>query len=272
MPLIEIDDLSHTYAGGVQALRSVSIAVEPGEYLALTGANGSGKTTLGLHLNGLLAPTTGRVTVAGRDTRAKEHLAEIRRTVGMVFQSPVDQIVASVVEEDVAFGPENLGVPAPELRRRVREALETVGMWEHRHRSPHQLSAGQQQRVAIAGALAMESRVLVLDEAAAMLDPRARADLLTLLDRLNGQGMALVVITHDMTHAVRARRVVVLAGGKVVADGPPRDVLTRTDLAEWGLRPPFAASLAGRLRAAAPWLRSDVLTVDELADALAAAR
>ncbi len=272
MALITIDNLRHTYSerglAPVEALRGISLSIDQGEYVAVVGANGSGKTTLALHLDGLLAPTSGRVLVDGLDTARNEHAGAIRSRVAMIFQSPLDQIVATVAEEDVAFGPENLGVPSAELPALVRRSLERVGLWQERLRPPHLLSAGEQQRLAIAGALAMSPRCLVLDEAASMLDPAGTAGLLDLLDELNAAGITIVTVTHRMDEAARARRVVVLAAGAVVDDGPPARVLSRTDLARWGLEPLFTSRLAAAIRSRCPRLAG--CPDDGLAQAVAA--
>lgn len=272
-PLIEIRDLHHTYkrdgAAPVEALRGVNLTLRNGEFIAVVGANGSGKTTLARHLNALLLPTQGCVRVADLDTRDRTAWPAIRSQVAMVFQRPEDQIVATTVEDDVAFGPENLGLPPEEIQNRVRWALETVGMWDHRHRPPHLLSVGQQQRVAIAGALAMRPRCLVLDEATAMLDPAGRREVLALLRRLHAQGTTIVLITHWMSEATLGERVVVLAEGRVAFDGPPRRLFADPDrLAPMGLEPPPVAILAARLARYWPGFPSTVLTTEELIDAL----
>ena len=274
-PFIYVAGLTHTYEGEtasqpVPALCDVNLAIEAGEYVALIGANGSGKTTLARHLNGLLLPTAGDVWIGDRNTRNPTHLYAIRADVGMVFQSPEDQLVATIVEEDVAFGPENLGVSEDELPRRVHQALDRVGMWEQRQRPPHLLSAGQQQRVAIAGALAMNPRCLVLDEATSMLDPAGRRDLLQLLAELHGAGLTIVGITHLMEEAVRAERVIVLDRGRVALDGPPSEVFSDGErLASLRLELPPVAALAARLRRHFPGLPRDLLTPKALADAVA---
>jgi energy-coupling factor transporter ATPase len=249
-PIIRIENLHHTYAGAhpVPALYGIDLAIHAGEYVALVGANGSGKSTLARHLNALLHPQRGVVQVAGLDTRDAASWREIRRQVQMVFQHPDAQLVATVVEEDVAFGLENFGVAAGDLPDRVRAALETVGMWAHRQRPPHLLSAGQKQRVAIAGALALEPRVLILDEATAMLDPAGRAAVLDVVRQLYEQGTTIVTITHEMDEAALAERIVVLAEGRVAMDGTPRQVFARADdLRALGLDVPFIAELALRL-------------------------
>jgi energy-coupling factor transporter ATPase len=251
-PLVEITGLDHHYAregaSPITALRGVNLNLCSGEFVALVGANGSGKTTLARHLNGLLLPSAGTVTVAGHDTRNTSAQREIRRQVAMVFQRPEDQIIAATVEDDVAFGPENLGLDGEEIERRVHWALQTVSAWELRRRSPHLLSAGQQQRVAIAGALAMEPRCLVLDEATAMLDPAGREEVLSLLDTLHQQGMTVLLITHWMSEAAAAGRVVALTGGRVGYDRPARILFSDAGLlASLGLEPPPLSLLAAAL-------------------------
>lgn len=274
-PLITCDGVEFAYAAqrgdDLRVLRGVSLAVYPGEHLAIIGPNGSGKSTLARHLNALLRPTAGAVHVAGMDTRDPAHTRAIRRTVGMVFQHPESQMVATIVEEDTAFGPENLGVPHAELHRRVREALEIVGMWEARDRPPHLLSSGQKQRVAIAGVLAMQPACVVLDEATSMLDPRGRGEVAQIVDALRRRGTAIVSITHLMGEAAAADRVVVLHQGAVILGGAPRDVFADPDLLlEIGLDVPVVTFLANRLRTRIPTFPRGVLAVDELVDAVAA--
>ncbi|MGD8968671.1 MAG: energy-coupling factor transporter ATPase [Anaerolineae bacterium] len=271
--LIEVENLHHTYGGNgsarVHALRGISLTLRPGEFVALVGANGSGKTTLARHLNALLLPTDGQVRIAGRDTRDRGTWPAIRSQVAMVFQRPEDQIVATTVEDDVAFGPENLGVPAEEIERRVRWALETVQMSEWRHRPPHLLSAGQQQRVAIAGALAMHPRCLVLDEATAMLDPAGREAVLALAHQLHAEGITIVLITHAMDQATQVERVIALNEGRIAFDGPPRRIFSTPELlGRTGLEPPPVAVLAQRLSGRWPGFPGSLLTTEELADAL----
>jgi len=273
-PFIRIAGLTHIYelegAPPVTALRGIDLEIATGEYVALIGPNGSGKTTLARHLNALLLPTEGDVWISGLNTRDSANLRTIRALVGMVFQIPADQIVATVVEEDVAFGPENLGVPPPELRERVRESLARVGMWAWRDRPPHMLSPGQQQRVAIAGTLAMRPRCLVSDEATAMLDPAGRQDLWHIVDELHSEGMTIIAITHDMDEAVRATRVIALYEGRVALDGPPAEVFADAErLTAFGLGLPSVAELCRRLRYRFPAFPPGVLTVDELASAIA---
>ena len=273
-PLIACDGVEFAYAAqppSEHVLRGVSLAVYPGEHLAIIGPNGSGKSTLARHLNGLLRPTAGTVRVGGMDTRDPAHTRAIRRTVGMVFQHPESQMVATIVEEDVAFGPENLGVPRAELRRRVREALDIVGMWGARDRPPHLLSAGQKQRVAIAGVLAMQPACVVLDEATSMLDPRGRTEVAQIVAELRRRGTAIVSITHLMNEAAAADRIIVLHRGTVHLTGAPREVFAHADLLrEIGLEVPVVALLADRLRARFPTFPQGLLGVDELVDAVAA--
>ena len=274
-PIIVCDRVEYAYAdqGGTtrRALAGVSLRVSAGEHLAVIGPNGSGKSTLARHLNALLRPQGGTVHVLGMDTRDRALVREIRRAVGMVFQHPDSQMVATVVEEDVAFGPANLGVPHAELHARVRASLERVGMWDARGRPPHLLSAGQKQRVAIAGALAMHPACLVLDEATSLLDPVGRGEIARLAADLSRDGTAIVSITHRMGEAAAADRVLVLAQGEVVDEGTPRQVFSRAArLRSIGLDLPPVTALALRLRERVPDFPTDVLTVDELVDAVAA--
>ncbi len=273
-PLIEVRNLRHVYHPGgappVVALDGVSLTIDRGELVAIVGGNGSGKSTLAKHFNALLLPTEGEVRVDGLDTRDRSALWEIRRRVGMVFQNPDNQLVATVVEEDVAFGPENLGLPPEEIAARVEEALRIVEMAEYRHHQPHLLSGGQKQRVAIAGVLAMRPQCLVLDEATTMLDPQGQREVLDTITRLNRDGVTVVHITHVMEEAARCHRVIVLADGRVALDGPPAEVFARVeDLAALRLVPPPVAALADRLRRDGLPLPAGLLDADQLADALA---
>jgi energy-coupling factor transporter ATPase len=252
-------------------LRGIDLTIVTGEYVAVIGANGSGKSTLLRHCNALLLPTQGDVWVEGWNTRDRSHLRDIRSTVGMVFQVPDNQIVATIVEEDVAFGPENLGVPEAELRQRVDWALATVGLSELRHRASHLLSAGQKQRLAIAAALAMRPRCLVLDEATAMLDPVGRAQVLETIRYLHLNGMTIISATHNMAEAAEAQRVVVLAAGKVALQGTPRQVFAQPEtLQALELDIPPATHIAQLVAARIPQFPSPVLNVDELVNAVAA--
>jgi energy-coupling factor transporter ATPase len=248
MPLISVHDLRFSYPSSAEpALHGVGFTVEAGEYLAVVGANGSGKSTLARCLNGLLPAPAGSVSVAGFDPSVRAEREELRKRLSLVFQSPPDQIVSSVVEEDVAFGPENLGLALPEMKKRVERALSFAGLWAERKRSPRFLSAGQQQRLAVAGALAMEPACIVFDEATAMIDPAGRAAILELLEGLVRDGCAVIHITHDMAEAARARRILALHEGRVVYDGDSRSFFARGDLAELGLERPEAMRIASAL-------------------------
>ena len=255
------------------ALDGVTLAIERGSFVVVRGHNGSGKSTLAKTLNGVLLPCGGRVLVEGMDTRDEAKLLAIRQRVGMVFQNPDNQIVANVVEEDVAFAPENLGVPTEEIRRRVDDALAAVGMSEFVRHAPHLLSGGQKQRIAIAGVLAMEPACIVLDEATAMLDPVGRREVLSTVHRLNREkGITVVLITHHMDEAEEADRVVVMDDGKVAMDGTPREVFTRVDaLRSMGLTVPDTVDLLDRLRRDGVDVPLDALTVEACADAIFAA-
>ena len=247
--ILRIENLTHTYAGApAAAVCDVNLTIRAGEYVAIIGANGSGKSTLARHLNGLLLPTRGQVRIAHADSRDPGALRKIRALIQMVFQQPDSQLIATVVEEDVAFGPENFGVAEAELPARVRAALEQVGMWEARQRAPHLLSAGQKQRVAIAGAIAVRPRILVLDEATTMLDPAGRARVLAILRDLHRQGLTILTITHDMDEAAQAERVIVMQRGRIVMDAAPRQVFARADeLRALDLDVPLPVALAARL-------------------------
>ena len=263
---------SYTTAEGVApvVLDGVDLNIEEGSFVAVLGHNGSGKSTLAKHMNAILLPTGGAVYVSGMDTADEAHLLDIRRTVGMVFQNPDNQIVANVVEEDVAFAPENLGVPPEEIRRRVDDALKAVGMYEFREHAPHLLSGGQKQRVAIAGVIAMQPRCIVLDEPTAMLDPVGRREVLTTIKNLNRtSGVTVVLITHHMDEAAQADRLVVMAKGKVIADGTPKEVFQRVEeLKAVGLTVPETTELLWELRRDGLDLPLDALSDEECADAL----
>lgn len=254
----------------VYALDGVSVQVKRGEFVAVLGANGCGKSTLAKHFNAILLPESGKVYVEGMDTADEDKLYDIRQTVGMVFQNPDNQIVANVVEEDVAFAPENLGVPPAEIRRRVDDALKAVGMYEYREHAPHLLSGGQKQRVAIAGVIAMAPRCIVLDEPTAMLDPIGRAEVMKTIRELNrSSGVTVVLITHHMDEAAQADRLVVMAKGRVVADGPPREVFQRVEeLKAVGLTVPETTELLWQLRQAEVDVPLDALSDEECAQAL----
>ena len=273
--MIETKDLTYTYPApegetNPPALRGVSVTIEKGSFTVVLGHNGSGKSTFAKHLNAVLLPCGGAVYVEGMDTRDERMLLEIRRRTGMVFQNPDNQIVANVVEEDVAFGPENLGVPTAEIRRRVDDALAAVGMEQFASHAPHLLSGGQKQRIAIAGILAMEPECIVLDEATAMLDPAGRREVIDTVRRLNrARGITVVLITHHMAEAESADRVIVMNDGQVAMDGAPHDVFAQVDrLHELGLAAPDTVELLHLLREAGMDVPLTGLTVDECADTI----
>ena len=269
--MIEIDNVSYRYEDAKRAaLSDVTLNIPKGEFLAIVGHNGSGKSTLAKHLNALLLPTEGAVRVAGMDTKDEENTLSIRQKVGIVFQNPDNQLVTTVVEEDVAFGPENLGVPGPEIRKRVDTALAAVGMEQYATRAPHMLSGGQKQRIAIAGMLAMQPEVLVLDEATAMLDPRGRREILSIVSRVHREkGITVVMITQYMEEATIADRVAVMADGKLLLEGPPREVFRQTALLrQHRLDIPAMTELKERLNAHGAGLPEDILTVEDMADAI----
>ena len=266
MAIIETRDLTFHYEDdGSLALDGVSLSIEEGSFTAVLGHNGSGKSTFAKHLNAILLPSGGKVYVGGMDTADEEKLFPIRETAGMVFQNPDNQIVATVVEEDVAFACENMGLPPADIRRRVDEALAAVGMTEFARHAPHLLSGGQKQRVAIAGVLAMRPRVIIMDEPTAMLDPSGRAEVMQAVSRLNKEtGMTVVLITHHMDEAAQADRVIVMQGGKVALDGTPRQVFSQVErLESLSLTAPQTVLLLRELDAG---LNLEALTVEECAD------
>ena len=272
--IIQTRDLhfSYTTAEGEApvVLDGVDLSIEAGSFVAVLGHNGSGKSTLAKHMNAILLPSGGAVYVDGIDTRDEARLLEIRRTVGMVFQNPDNQIVANVVEEDVAFAPENLGVPPEEIRQRVDDALKAVGMYEFREHAPHLLSGGQKQRVAIAGVIAMQPRCIVLDEPTAMLDPIGRADVLRTVKELNrSRGVTVVLITHHMDEAAQADRLVVMSRGRIIADGPPKQVFQDVEgLEAVGLTVPETTRLMWELRKEGLDVPLDALSDEECAAVL----
>lgn len=272
--MIQTEHMSHTYqdesGNVVYALDDVSLAIRKGEFVSIIGTNGSGKSTLAKHFNVLLTPSKGTVTVLGMDTKDPKNLWDIRQHVGMVFQNPDNQIVAAVVEEDVAFGPENIGVEPSEIRRRVDEALASVNMTEYALHSPGLLSGGQKQRIAIAGVLAMKPDCIVLDEPTAMLDPVGRKEVLETVHRLNKEeGITIVYITHFMEEAVTSDRVVVMKNGKLLHDGTPREIFSQVPmLKELGLDVPVAAEVAAKLRLDGVSLSNEIITEEELGDQL----
>ena len=274
--MLQTEHLSFTYPAeeGVStsttALEDVSLSIEKGSFVVVLGHNGSGKSTLAKHMNAVLLPSGGAVEVEGMDTRDEALLLEIRRRVGMVFQNPDNQIVANVVEEDVAFAPENLGVPSEEIRRRVDDALAAVGMSEFTRHAPHLLSGGQKQRVAIAGVIAMAPECIVLDEATAMLDPAGRCEVLSAIRALNRErNITVVLITHHMDEAMDADRLIVMNDGKLVMDGTPAEVFTQVEaLRAMGLAAPDTVELLYGLRQSGMDVPLDALTVDACADAI----
>lgn len=272
--MIDVNHMSHIYTdengNDVRALDDVNLSIKRGEFVCIIGTNGSGKSTLAKHFNVLLQPSEGHVNVCGFDTRDEAHIWDIRQHVGMVFQNPDNQIVAAVVEEDVAFGPENLGVPSAEIRKRVDDALAAVNMTEYAEHGPHLLSGGQKQRIAIAGVLAMKPDCIVLDEPTAMLDPKGRLEVLETIHRLNKEeGITIVIITHFMEEAVTADRVVVMKNGIKLQEGTPREIFTQVDtLKDLGLDVPVAAEVASKLIQKGIVIPNDIITNDELGDAL----
>ena len=251
---INVEHLAYTYPGvddtpGVAVFEDLDLTIEAGSFVAVLGGNGCGKSTLAKHFNSILLPCGGKVFVCGMDTADEDRLIAVRRNVGMVFQNPDNQIVANVVEEDVAFGPENLGIASPMIRKRVDSALRQVGMYEYREHAPHLLSGGQKQRIAIAGVIAMEPKCIVLDEPTAMLDPKGRREVMQTILRLNEEKkITVVLITHHMDEAAQAQRVVVMHKGKIVLDGPPKEVFTHVEkLHEVSLAAPDTVELCREL-------------------------
>lgn len=272
---IRVEHLSYQYPGmddtpGVAVFQDLNLCIENGDFVAVLGGNGCGKSTLAKHFNGILLPCGGKVYVSDLDTQDEDLLLKIRRSVGMVFQNPDNQIVANVVEEDVAFGPENLGISSPEIRRRVDAALMQVGMYEYREHAPHLLSGGQKQRVAIAGIIAMEPKCIVLDEPTAMLDPRGRREVMETILRLNQEkGITVILITHHMDEAAMAKRVVVLDKGEIALDGAPEHVFSKVDLLHsLGLAAPDTVELCFELNRRGFSLPLDQLNTEECAQIL----
>ncbi len=271
-PIIQFENVHYTYPGDeLESLCGVDLSVERGSFVAVLGHNGSGKSTLAKHMNAILVPDTGRVLVDGIDTADEERVLDVRRRVGMVFQNPDNQIVANVVEDDVAFAPENLGVEPAEIRRRVNAALRLVGMYDYRMHAPHLLSGGQKQRVAIAGVIAMEPEIIVLDEPTAMLDPQGRQEVVdTAFALCRAKGMTVVLITHHMDECINADRLLVLSNGHIAADGTPAEVFADAALmAREGLDVPETAHLLRELRAAGMKLEGEPLAVEDCAELIA---
>ncbi len=283
MGIIQTKDLVYEYVrrdeegnveGFTTAVDKVNLDVQPGEFIAILGHNGSGKSTLAKHINAILNPTEGSVWVDGMDTSEEEHIWDIRQRAGMVFQNPDNQIIGQVVEEDVGFGPENMGVPTKEIWERVEESLKAVGMYEYRRHSPNKLSGGQKQRVSIAGVLAMHPKCIVLDEPTAMLDPKGRREVIRAVRALNEvEGITVVLITHYMEETIHADRVFVMDSGKIAMEGTPRQIFSQVErLQELRLDVPQVTLLAHELRKKGIGLPEGILTVEELADALAGSR
>lgn len=272
--IIKFDNVSFAYEledeGVVNAVNDFSLNVPEGQFLAVLGHNGCGKSTVAKLINGILVPNKGKVTVEGMDTSDEEKTVDIRRIVGMVFQNPDNQIVATIVEDDVAFGPENLGVEPSEIRKAVDNALKAVGMYEFRNREPHRLSGGQKQRVAIAGVLAMKTKCIVMDEPTAMLDPQGRKEVMDTVMKLNKElGITVILITHYMDEAVKADRVVAMDGGRIAMDGTPKEVFRNVEkMKKLGLDVPQATELAYRLRKKGFKLPDDILDENECAEAI----
>ncbi len=273
--MIRVEHLNFAYPGvddtpGVAVFTDLSLEIEEGSFVAVLGGNGCGKSTLAKHFNSILLPCGGKVYVFGMDTMDEDKLIAIRRSTGMVFQNPDNQIVANVVEEDVAFGPENLGVSSPEIRRRVDNALKQVGMYEFREHAPHLLSGGQKQRIAIAGIIAMEPKCIVLDEPTAMLDPRGRREVMETITRLNREkGITVILITHHMDEAAKAQRVIVMSKGSIAADGTPAEVFSKVELMHSiGLGAPETVELCYELNKLGFDLPLDRLDPEECAQTL----
>lgn len=277
--IIKIAKLIYEYAkygdegevtGKTRAIDDVSLEIEQGDFVAVLGHNGSGKSTLAKHLNAILLPTEGTVWLGEMDTKDVDHIWDIRQRAGMVFQNPDNQIIANMVEEDVAFGPENMGVPTMEIWERVDKSLRAVGMTAYRRQSPNKLSGGQKQRVAIAGVVAMKPDCIIMDEPTAMLDPHGRAEVIETVQELNRtEGITVVLITHYMEEVIHANRVVVMDGGKIVMDGTPREIFSRVEeLKSYRLDVPQVTELAYELKKEGLPLPDGILTVEELVDAL----
>ena len=275
MSIIKTKHLSYHYIrhdeegnveGEVPAVKDVNLSVEPGEFIAILGHNGSGKSTLAKHFNALLLPSEGCIVVDGMDTADENHTWDVRSTAGMVFQNPDNQIIGQVVEEDVGFGPENLGVPTKEIWERVEESLKAVGMYEYRKYSPNKLSGGQKQRVSIAGVLAMHPKCIVLDEPTAMLDPNGRKDVIRAARALNDvENVTIILITHYMEEAIDADRIIVMDGGRIVMDGKPAEIFSRVkELKAYGLDVPQVTELAYELKEAGMPLSDGILTREQL--------
>jgi energy-coupling factor transport system ATP-binding protein len=273
--IIRIDDLVFEYKREeqlepVRAVNQVSLEIERGSFTAIIGRNGSGKSTLAKNINALLLPSSGAVYVKGFNTADDTKLWEIRQAAGMVFQNPDNQLVSSIVEDDVAFGPENLGIEPGEIRRRVDDSLYSVNMYEERKKAPHLLSGGQKQRIAIAGVIAMRPECIILDEPTAMLDPHGRAEVMEIIQKLHREGITIILITHFMEEAAKADRVIIMDSGKVVLDGEPAQVFLHTDeIKGLNLDVPFAVDLACRLRKRGVEIPENLITTEEMVEYIA---
>lgn len=272
MEIIKVENVTYAYkqyeSAPLEALKGITLSINEGEFVALVGANGSGKSTLAKHLNGLLVPKSGDVFVFGHNTRDDKNIYEIRKNVGVVFQNPDNQMVANIVEDDVAFGPENLGVPREEIERRITWALDVVNMTEYRHSTPHNMSGGQKQRIAIAGVLAMKPRVLVLDESTSMLDPEGRREVMDVVKKLNEEeGITVVHITHHMDEVVNCDRVIVMDKGKIVLQDTPKALFKR-DVSQYKLTLPLINQIANRLKSEGVIGDDDVMCAADLVDCL----
>ena len=273
--IIQFDNVSFAYEAAEEEAQpekvvdGFNLKIPERQFVAVLGHNGCGKSTVAKLINGILVPVSGKITVDGIDTSDDSRITDVRRTVGMVFQNPDNQIVATIVEDDVAFGPENLGVEPKEIRRRVDEALKAVGMYEFRDREPHKLSGGQKQRIAIAGIIAMQTKCIVMDEPTAMLDPKGRQEVMDTIDMLHKRGITVILITHYMDEAVRAERVIVMDSGEIVSDGTPKEVFKNVEkIKALGLDVPQATELAYRLRKKGMNLPDDILDEQECAEAI----
>lgn len=270
--IIRIENLIYEYKRDedqevICAVNDVTLGIERGSFTAIIGRNGSGKSTLAKNINALLLPSSGEVYVDGYNTKDPEVLWEIRQRAGMVFQNPDNQLVSSIVEDDVAFGPENLGIEPGEIRIRVDEALRAVGMYEERKKAPHLLSGGQKQRIAIAGVVAMKPTCIVLDEPTAMLDPKGREEVMEIIQKLHGEGITILLITHFMDEAARADRVIIMDSGKIMMDGTPREVFSREkEIRALSLDVPLPVELSQRLRQEGIPVPNEIITTEEMVD------
>ncbi len=272
--IIKIENLKFSYIREadqvmVDAIKDVSFEVKKGSFVAVIGQNGSGKSTLAKNINALLIPTGGTIYVNGFDTRDDENIWEIRQAAGMVFQNPDNQLVSSIVEDDVAFGPENLGIPPQEIRVRVDDALKAVNMYEHRKKAPHLLSGGQKQRIAIAGVVAMRPDCIIFDEPTAMLDPKGRAGVMAIINKLHKEGITVILITHFMEEVAEADRVIIMDKGEIVLDGTPIEIFSETErIKALGLDIPVAVDLADKLRARGINIPKGIIRTEEMVDYL----